>query len=130
MDNAALRARTDELLVELDSLRKGLGDLQQTLMAVSATVTSDDGLVKATVGPRGQLMSLELDPRLYRRPDSKQLAATITRTVQAAAAKAQEQVTAALKPFMPEADIASHLNMDFAGPMRRMDHELAEVDRP
>jgi DNA-binding protein YbaB len=129
VDNAALRARTDELLLELENLRKGLGGLQQTLMQISATVTSDDGMVKATVGPRGQLISLELDPRLYRRPDSKQLAVTITKTVQAAAAKAQEQVTAALKPFVPEAEIASHLNMDFAGPMRRMDHELSELER-
>lgn len=127
MDNSGLKARADELLGELDRLRSGLGDLQQKLVAITATVTSDDGLVTATVGPKGDLLRLDLDPRLYRRPDARYLAETITRTVQAAAAKAQEQVTAACKPYMPEADVQSHLKFDLTGAMRRMENQLGEL---
>jgi DNA-binding protein YbaB len=129
VDNAALRARADELLGELNRLRTGMQDLQQKLRQVQASVTSDDGLVTATVGPRGQLVRLELDPRLYRRPDSKQLATTITETIQRAAAQAQAQVTAACRPYMPDAEVQAHLDLDFGGMMRRLDHELDGIDR-
>jgi DNA-binding protein YbaB len=129
MDNSALKARADALLAELDHLRSGIGEMQRKLRAVTASVTSDDGMVTATVGPRGQLQSLELDPRIYRRPDAKQLAATIARTVQAAAARAQDQVADACRPYMPEADIQSHLNLDFNGVMRKLDHELGDLSR-
>lgn len=127
MDNASLRGRAEELLGELNRLRGGLSDLQGKLREVRATATSDDGLVTATVGPRGQLISVELDPRLYRRPDSKQLAATISKTVQAAQAKAQEQVRALCRPFIPDPDVQAHLDFDFAGMTRRLDHELGGV---
>lgn len=127
MDNASLRARADELLGELNRLRGGLSDLQSKLREVRATVTSDDGLVTVTVGPRGQVVSVELDPRLYRRPDSRLLAATITKTAQAAQAKAQEQVRALCRPFIPDADVQAHLDFDFAGMTRRLDDELGGV---
>jgi DNA-binding protein YbaB len=129
LDNAAMRNRADELLGELNRLRSGLQDLQQRLRAANATVTSEDGLVTATVGPRGQLVSLELDPRIYRRPDSKHLASTITQTVQKAAAKVQEQVMAACRPYMPDSEVQAHLDYDFGGMMRRLDHELDGIDR-
>lgn len=128
MDNAALRARADELLGELNRLRSGLSGLQARLRAVNASVTSDDGMVTATVGPRGQLVSLEIDPRIYRRPDSRLLAQTITQTVQAAAARAQEQVMAACRPYFPDAEVQAHLDFDFDGMMRRLDHELGDPD--
>jgi len=62
----------------------GIRDAQRKIVEVRGTAWSDDRLVKAVVGPRGQLMELELDPRLYRRPNSKLLAATIVDTVRRA----------------------------------------------
>jgi DNA-binding protein YbaB len=129
VDNADLRARADELMGELTRLRSGLGDLQRTLTQVRASATSDDGLVTATVGPRGQLIRLDLDRRIYRRPDAVQLASTITETIQRASAAAQEKVAAACRPYVPDAELQAHLDFDFAGIMRRMDHELDGLNR-
>jgi DNA-binding protein YbaB len=124
MDNRALQARAEELKGEYARIRAGLGDLQQKLRQITATVKSEDGFVTATVGPRGQLIKLDLDPRIYRRPDSKQLAATITKTIQRATADAMAQVTEACKPFLPAEEVAAHLEGDFDGMRRRMDSEL------
>src|SRR5262245_52256862 len=100
MDNRALRARADELLGELDRLRLGMSDLGRQLRQITATAKSDDGFISATVGPRGQLIKLDIDPRIYRRPDSKQLAAAITKTIQSATSEAMAKVTEACKPYL------------------------------
>jgi DNA-binding protein YbaB len=132
MDNRALRARADELMGELNRLRSGMGELQQKLRAITATAKSEDGYVTAVVGPRGQLVRLDLDPRIYRRPDSRQLAAAITDTIKRAAADAMAQVSAACKPFMPDEELQAHLQFDFEGMNRRLDSELdsLNLERP
>jgi DNA-binding protein YbaB len=61
-----------------------MGDAQRRLMRVTGTAWSEDRFIKAVVGPRGQLLELEIDPRVYRTPNSKALAATIVATVHAA----------------------------------------------
>ena len=58
--------------------------MQRQLMRVTGTAWSDDRMVKAVVGPRGQLIELDIDPRVYRKPNSKALAASIVATVHAA----------------------------------------------
>ena len=80
MDNSALKARADELLGELNHLRSGIGELQRKLRAVTATVTSDDGMVTATVGPRGQLQSTRARPAPLPAARFAHLADTITKT--------------------------------------------------
>ena len=61
-----------------------MGDAQRRMMRITGTAWSDDRLIKAVVGPRGQLLELEIDPRVYRTPNSKALAASIVATVRAA----------------------------------------------
>lgn len=122
--NRLLKERAAELMGELERLRAGLDELRRTLLSISVTVTSDDGMVTATVGPRGQLQRLELDPRIYRRPDARALADTIVTTVQRAAAQAQERVEAAVKPYVPPEELREHLNFDLTASMRRMEHQL------
>jgi DNA-binding protein YbaB len=131
-DNRQLRARAEELMGEFNRLRTGMGELQQKLRQITATAKSDDGYVKATVGPRGQLIRLELDPRIYRRPDSKQLAATITQTINRATADAMAQVSEACKPYLPEEELQAHLQFDVDGMRRRLDSELEflNLERP
>lgn len=131
-DNRQLRARAEELMGEFNRLRTGMGELQQKLRQITATAKSDDGYVKATVGPRGQLVRLELDPRIYRRPDSKQLAATITQTINRATADAMAQVSEACKPYLPEEELQAHLQFDVDGMRRRLDSELEflNLERP
>ncbi|MEU7870734.1 YbaB/EbfC family nucleoid-associated protein [Dactylosporangium sp. NPDC049140] len=124
MDNRALRARADELMGELERVRGGMGTLQQKLQAITATAKSDDGFITAVVGPRGQLIRLDIDARIYRRPDSRQLAQSITKTIQAASADAMKQVTDACKPFMAESDVQAHLAFDLQGMTHKLDSEL------
>nr|BFE63219.1 hypothetical protein GCM10020063_077450 [Dactylosporangium thailandense] len=124
MDNRALRARADELAGELERMRSGMGTLQQKLQSITATAKSDDGFITAVVGPRGQLIRLDIDARVYRRPDSRQLAQSITKTIQAASADAMRQVTEACKPFMAESTVQSHLEFDLQGMTHKLDSEL------
>ncbi|GIH14078.1 YbaB/EbfC family nucleoid-associated protein [Rugosimonospora africana] len=131
-DNRQLRARAEELMGEFNRLRTGMGELQQKLRQITATAKSDDGYVKATVGPRGQLIRLDLDPRIYRRPDSKQLAETITETIKRATADVMAQVSEACKPYIPEEELQAHLQFDVDGMRRRLDSELEflNLERP
>jgi DNA-binding protein YbaB len=124
MDLPAMRARADELMVQFERMRSGLGDLQQKLKAVAATVTSDDGLVTATVGPRGQVVKVEFDPRIYRRPNSKELSATVTDTIRKATAKAMAEVEELTRPFVPDAQFQAYMDHDLEGIFRQLDSEL------
>lgn len=79
-DWSALRSMMDDL----QRARRSLGDTQRRMLEIQGEARSDDRLIRAVVGPRGQLIDLELDPRVFRNADSKALAAKIVATVQAA----------------------------------------------
>jgi DNA-binding protein YbaB len=86
----------------IGDLNKALANATQTrqeIVSVTGVAWSDDRLIKAVVGPRGQLIELEIDARVYRKPDSKQLAASILATVRAAT----EDATAKTKEIMDRA---------------------------
>lgn len=91
-DLDAFREYSEGLQVKLQQLMDQGPELARQARAVQVTETSPDGLVSVTVGARGDLVRLDLDPRIYRRPDSRTLADTITETVHRATATAQEQV--------------------------------------
>ncbi len=76
--------------------------VQKRMMRVTAKVTSDDGLITATVGPRGHLIDLEIDPKIYRRPNSAQLAVTIVETVRQAVEQAANEVQDLLEGTIPD----------------------------
>lgn len=128
MELDALRAQAAELMTRFDNMRVGYGSLQQKILKVNATVKSPDGYVTATVGPQGQVLKLELDPRIYRRPNSRELAATITKTIQEAAQKATEQVSELCSPFMPDSQFQAHMNFDFNGVVQQFEQNLPHVD--
>jgi DNA-binding protein YbaB len=128
MDLDAMRAQADDLMAQFERMRSGMTELQQSLRAVKATVTSRDGLVTASVGPRGQLLKLELDPRIYRRPNSRELAATITETVQEATQKAMAEVERLCEPYIPDAQLQAHMNFDFDDIFRQLDRDLPGGD--
>lgn len=68
--------------------------LQEQVGAATASAESDDGLITATVGGRGELLALTLDPRVFRVADSRLLAARITRTVRDAVEQVRARVAA------------------------------------
>jgi DNA-binding protein YbaB len=91
----------------LDGLKRTLDDAAQTrqqVMEITGTAWSDDRLVKAVVGPRGQLIELEIDPRVYRNPNSKALSATILATVRAAVEDANQKTREIMERVMPKTD--------------------------
>jgi DNA-binding protein YbaB len=69
-----------------------MSEFQAELRAITGTAKSRDGFITVTVGPGGRLLKLQLDPRIYRKPDAAKLSADITdayaRATEDAAAKA------------------------------------------
>ncbi|WIX77463.1 YbaB/EbfC family nucleoid-associated protein [Amycolatopsis carbonis] len=74
--------------VAFDRLAEEIRGIQRELAAVVEEAESDDGLVFVKVDARGDVVELDLDPRIYRTHDSAALARTIAETCRAARAKA------------------------------------------
>ncbi len=104
-----LRVQLDTLLADYERARRSLSDVHAGMRAVNGRAESTDRLVTATVGPRGTLTALGLDPRAPRTLSADKLAEKILDTVQAAAADATRQLSqllaAALPPGVPVEDI-------------------------
>lgn len=128
--NRHLRDRLAEVYGRFNRLRSDVDELQQRLATLRVTVESPNGLVKATVGPRGQLVDLQLDPRGVRTMNSDRLARAILATVQEAAKRSVDQVEALMSEYMPPTSPAVRLlrDNDFGARMRRPDADLTERD--
>ncbi len=71
----------------MDDIKRTIGSLDETqrqIAQVTGVGWSSDKLIRAVVGPRGQLVDLEIDPRVFRNPDSRGLADAILAAVDAA----------------------------------------------
>lgn len=99
--NAALRARLEQLLGEYDRMRGNLAGLQQRLASAHGEASSQDGSVRVTVGPRGELRALEIGPRAYRHLSPSELAAEIVRLSGEATASVTGQLQEVMAPFLP-----------------------------
>ncbi|MGI8626355.1 MAG: YbaB/EbfC family nucleoid-associated protein [Geodermatophilaceae bacterium] len=123
-DVAGLRAYAEELQGRFQKLTTEGPKLQEQARAVQVTEKSQDGLISATVGARGELIRLDLDPRIYRRPDSRELADTITDTIKAAGVKAQERVLEVFEPLIPREEMQQHMDGDLEGVLERMSNQM------
>ena len=130
--NRALRERFDDVRAQYERLRAGMGEMQQRLAALAVTVESPDGLVRATVGPRGQLTDLKLDRDIYRGNDPDELARTILRTVAQAVAQSGDQVQTVLSEFLPAGSGTPAFlgDGDFSHLLGRQDRIMRETDQP
>jgi DNA-binding protein YbaB len=98
------RPDLDAIFSMIGDLRRTVGsvhDTQRKMAEVTGVAWSDDRLIKATAGPRGQLVDLEIDPRVYRQPNSKALAATILETVRRASEDAMAKTKEIVRAAMP-----------------------------
>ena len=129
MDDAAIKARTEELMAQFERMRAGAGDLRRRILEVRGEAKSPDGLVKAVVGNQGHLERLDIDPRVYRRPDSRQLAETITDTIRRAAAEANRLIEEAASAYLDVHDVRNALGGDMEAIFRRLDEELEPMTR-
>jgi DNA-binding protein YbaB len=95
------------LLSVVQELRQTVGaagEVQRKVLTVTGSATSPDGLITVVVGPRGQLMDLKIDPRVYRQPNAGALAATILATARAAVEQAVERTREIVDAKLPKAD--------------------------
>jgi DNA-binding protein YbaB len=126
----AERLQPSALLGMIADLRKaagGIGDIQKEMFDVRGTAYSEDRLIKAVVGPRGQLIELDIDPRVYRRPNSKALSAAILTTVRAATTEAMEKVQEIMAKGMPkDMQLGKIGGVNIQELMRTNDANLAE----
>lgn len=89
------------MFADLTRAMSGLEDTQRKIFKVTGVAWSDDRMIKAVVGPRGQLVDLEIDPRIYRKPNSKALSATILATVRSAVEDAVRKTSEILDEGVP-----------------------------
>jgi DNA-binding protein YbaB len=126
--NHALRARFDEVYGQYQRLRSGLDDIQRRLADMRVSAESADGLVRATVGSRGQLTDLRLDRRAYRlAPDD--LSRTIVDTVQQAAVRTTREVETLMAAYLPadSGPMRFLRDNDFGSLLRRQDQIMREA---
>jgi|SRR5215472_1437251 len=99
--NAALRARFEVLLDEYERIKDNASKLQRRLRDAEGAAASKDGAIRLTVGPRGDLRTLHIDPRAYRRLSPSELSAEILELSGAAAREVQAQLEQLVAPFLP-----------------------------
>ncbi|SDF98033.1 YbaB/EbfC family nucleoid-associated protein [Klenkia brasiliensis] len=121
-DTTALRAYAEQLQRQFETMVTEAPAVMARAKAVQVTEKSRDGLVTVTVGPRGDLVRLDLDPRIYRRPDSRELADTITATVQKAVSAAREAVVETFSAIVPPEQMRATLDGD-------LDTIIGDLDR-
>lgn len=88
---------------QLDDSLAGLSDVQQEMLSVTGTAWSSDRTVKVVVGPRGQLVDIEIDPRIYRKPEPKALAALIVATTKVAIERSAARTKEIIDEKLPQA---------------------------
>ncbi|WP_329244032.1 YbaB/EbfC family nucleoid-associated protein [Actinoallomurus sp. NBC_01490] len=103
-----------------------LKEMRRELAEVGATAKRPDGLVTVVVGSQGQVKDIRLDPRVYRKLDSGELAAAIMELISQATAEVSEQMRTIMMPFVPGGD--SNDGMDLTGFLPKA--EDAEDTRP
>lgn len=123
-ETAAMQAYAEQLRDRFTEMVEQAPALIAKARAVQVTQKSRDGLVTVTVGPRGDLVRLDLDPRIYRRPDSRELADTITETVQKAVAAARDQVVETFSSIVPAEQMRATVEGDLDGMLAAMTQQL------
>lgn len=129
-DVAGMQAYADELRRTFLRLQEEGDELRLQAQAIQVTEKSRDGLISATVGARGELVRLDIDPRIYRNPDARQLADTITDTMHRAADKARQRVLDVFDPLIPAEQMRAHLEGDLETVMAQLVDQMAGKERP
>ena len=130
MPTTRCRARFDDVYGQYQRLRSGMDDIQQRLATLQVSAESDDGLIRATVGPRGQLIDLRLDRRIYRDMDAAELGRKIVATVEQATAQVAQQVQEMMADYLPADSGPMQFIKDnnFGSLLRRQDAIMREAD--
>ena len=95
------RDEVERLLADYRRSREQLASVHRALRSITESVTSDDGLVTATVDSAGTLCGLVITDEAYRRLRPAELGDLVVRVTRRAAAGAGEQAKQALAPVLP-----------------------------
>jgi DNA-binding protein YbaB len=114
----------------LDGLQKtidNMDSIHKRMLQVTGSGWSDDRMIRATVGPRGQLTELEIDPRVYRNPNSKALAAAIMAAIRTAVTDAAAKSCEIMDENLPgDLRMGTIAGMDMAKLVGTHDADLLE----
>jgi len=98
----SFEASVEELAKQVNEQISRVRETYGALDAVQATKTSSDGMISVTVGSQGRLRDLRLDPRVYRKLSTSELADAIMVQIRRATADVDEQRRRLMEPLMPE----------------------------
>ncbi|TDD35934.1 YbaB/EbfC family nucleoid-associated protein [Saccharopolyspora elongata] len=90
-----------DLLEQLQQTARRIPETQRRMMSQLGVAWSPDRMVKVVVGPRGQLVDLVIDPRVFRQPNAAALTAMILQASRDAVAQVTEQVQEIMAEQMP-----------------------------
>ncbi|MER5419550.1 YbaB/EbfC family nucleoid-associated protein [Streptosporangium roseum] len=88
----------DEYNKQAAQLRETYGKLND----LTATAQSDDRMVTVTVGPRGQVQGIELDPRVYRKLSPSELTRSIMEQIGVATGEVSARMQELMTPLVPD----------------------------
>ncbi len=121
---AGRRAQVEALRAGFERLAARAPAIHAEARQVEVTRESWDGLVAATVGAQGELIALDIDPRVYRHPDAGALAESVVQAVQLATAEVRARVVELFAPLVGEEQMRMHLDGDLEGVLDRMAQQL------
>jgi DNA-binding protein YbaB len=94
--------QVEGLLAEYEKQRQQAIDTRQRINELTGTATAPRQTVKVTVSAQGEIQTIEFPTGAYRRMAPKELADALTDTINAARAKALEQVAELMSAQLPE----------------------------
>ncbi|MFI6737113.1 YbaB/EbfC family nucleoid-associated protein [Nonomuraea sp. NPDC050451] len=89
----------EQLVQEVNQQTEQLKEMQEKVGELSATVKSKDGMVTVTVGPRGEVRTIEFDPRVYRKLSPSELSASIVEQIGRATTQVSTEMKELMEPF-------------------------------
>lgn len=92
----------EQLVQEVNQQTEQLGKMHQKVRELSATARSKDGMVTVTVGPRGEVRTIEFDPRVYRKLSPSELSTLIVEQIGRATSQVSGEMRELMGPFVPD----------------------------
>jgi DNA-binding protein YbaB len=96
-----MRAEIQSMLNEYRDMRARMVSLTSELAALTATASSADGIVTATVNPHGEMVALSIDERIVRRTGLAPLVPSILEATGRASREVRARARGALQDFLP-----------------------------
>ncbi|OOC05378.1 hypothetical protein B0293_18240 [Amycolatopsis azurea DSM 43854] len=131
--NAAMKDQVDTLLEQFERQTAQLRDAQEAASQTSATVVSQDGLVRATIDATGTLAKLEIQPNAFERTNPAQLANTVLTLVRQGSLQVKQQVADLMAPItegLPDLSDLIEGAPSLQGLMPSIPDFLAEEEEP